>query len=44
MKWGMENNTNWEDFQQYLSEKFSRNNLSVNSNDINIKGENIRQI
>ena len=36
MKWRMENNTNWEDFQKCLSAEFSRNSLPVNSNDIHI--------
>ena len=36
MKCRIQNNTNWEDFQKCLNEEFSRNNLPVNSNDINI--------
>ena len=39
MKWRIQNNTNWEDFQECLNEEFSRNNLPVNSNDINIMQE-----
>ena len=39
MKWGLQNNTNWEDFQKCLNEELSRNKLPVNSNDINIMWE-----
>ena len=35
MKWRIQNNTKWEDFQKCLNEELSRNNLPVNSNDIN---------
>ena len=35
MKWGLQNNTNWEDFQKCLNEEFSRKKFPVNSNDIN---------
>jgi hypothetical protein len=36
MKCRIQNNTNRADFQKCLNEGFSRNNLPVNSNDINI--------
>ena len=36
MKCRIQNNTNWEDFQKCLNEEFSRNNLPVNSNNMNI--------
>ena len=36
MKWRIQNNTNWEDFQKCLNEEFSRNNLPINSNNMNI--------
>ena len=39
MKWAVQNNTKWEDFQKCLNEEFSRNKLLVNSNDINIMWE-----
>jgi hypothetical protein len=39
MKWRIQNNTNWEDFQKCLNEEFSRKNLPGNSNDMNIKWE-----
>ena len=39
MKWAVQNNTNWEDFQKCLIEEFSRNQFPVNSNDINIMWE-----
>jgi hypothetical protein len=35
----IQNNTNWEDFQKCLNEGLSRNNLPVNSNDMNIMWE-----
>ena len=36
MKCRIQNNTNWEDLKKCLNEEFSRNNLLVNNNDINI--------
>ena len=39
MKWAIQNNTNWEEFQKCINEEFSRNKLPVNSNNINIMWE-----